>query len=517
MTRNISNALHSAIIFIVVTIFLFLIGFTTTGSELIIKALSPSIAKTSEGLEIGFTIFISLIGFIIGLVASKREEPDTLGRNLVAGTIAGLISGVVIGLFGFLMGTLIENGIDLRGYLQSVSPDSMRKIVFDQPPNIGALRLGGIILLSSIFGSFINSTVIRAEWRKSLSTSVSESSTADSVRKTASKLGANQGFRMAMMAVLAAILIILPQQWGSYWNFVMGTVGIYILLGIGVNLIIGLAGQLILGYVAFFAIGAYTFALLTAPAPHNLQWNFWIAVGLAMISATIGSLFIGLPILNLRGDYLAIVTLGFGEIIRILVKSDLLTKFTGGPRGVRDIPGPTIFGQSFSSDVDYMYLIIAAVVVTAFVANRLQNSATGRAWVAIREDETVSKTTGVNSFAYKLLAFALSAAIAGLAGALFASRNQFTGPDDHVLMVSINVLCLLIVGGMGSLPGILLGAFTLKGLPELLRELENYRLLIFGALLVVMMLIRPEGLWPATRPKLEEKGKSIEAQKGEPT
>ena len=181
-----------------------------------------------------------------------------------------------------------------------------------------------------------------------------------------------------------------------------------------------------------------------------------------------------------------------------------MTPYTAGPRGIRDIAGPTLFGKSLISDVDFMYLIIIAVLVVTFIANRLQNSRTGKAWYAINLDETVARATGVNAFTSKLLALSLSAAVAGLAGALFASRNQFTGPDDHALMVSINVICLVIVGGIGNIPGIFLGAFALKGLPEILRETESYRLLIFGVLLIVMMRLRPEGFLPAKRPKLEK-------------
>jgi branched-chain amino acid transport system permease protein len=263
----------------------------------------------------------------------------------------------------------------------------------------------------------------------------------------------------------------------------------------------------VLGYVAFYAIGAYTVALLTAPQPHGLDWNFWLVLVVAILLSALTGVLLGLPILRLRGDYLAIVTLGFGEIIRILLRSDLLTPFTAGPKGVRDIGGPTLLGRPFTSDVDFMYLIIIAMLVIIFFTNRLQNSRTGRAWVAIREDEVAARASGINTFQSKLLALAIGAAFAGLGGVLFASRNQFTGPEDHVLMVSINVLALVIVGGMGSIPGIILGAFALKGLPEILRELDVYRLMVFGGLLVVMMILRPEGLWPGTRPNLEEQSK----------
>ncbi|NSW53593.1 MAG: ABC transporter ATP-binding protein [Anaerolineae bacterium] len=296
----------------------------------------------------------------------------------------------------------------------------------------------------------------------------------------------------------------MPFVWGSYWNYVMGTVGLYILLGLGMNIIVGLSGQLVLGYVAFFAIGAYAMGLLSSPEPLGIQLGFWPALLASILVAALTGILLGLPILNLRGDYLAIVTLGFGEIIRILIKSDSLTWFTGGPKGLRAIAQPAIFGLKFNSDVNFMHLILVGVLVGVFIAYRLQYSRTGRAWLSVQGDQTVSRATGVNTYQYKILALALGAAFAGIGGAIFASRNQFTGPEDHVLMVSINVLCLVIVGGMGSLPGVILGSFVLKGIPELLRDLTDYRLLVFGVLLVVMMIVRPEGLWPTRRPKLEK-------------
>ena len=220
--------------------------------------------------------------------------------------------------------------------------------------------------------------------------------------------------------------------------------------------------------------------------------------------AVIAAVFLGLPTMRLRGDYLAIVTLGFGEIIRILLKSDLLTDYTGGPRGLMSIAGPTLFGKPFSSDSDFVYIIFVGVVLAIFLFNRLQDSRTGRAWLAIKEDPIAAQATGVNLQRHKLLALCIGAAFAGLVGGISAARNQFTGPNDHSLMVSMNVLSILIVGGVNSIPGIILGAFTLKGLPEILREVENYRQLAFGVLLVVMMLMRPDGLWPSSRPLIEQ-------------
>ncbi len=174
--------------------------------------------------------------------------------------------------------------------------------------------------------------------------------------------------------------------------------------------------------------------------------------------------------------------------------------------GVKDVAGPTLFGLSFASGADYLYLMALGTIVIIFIVTRLQNSRVGRAWVAMREDETVARAMGVNTFVQKLLAFGIGAAFAGMGGVIFASRNQFTGPDDYTLMVSINVLCLVIVGGMGNMPGVIAGALVLKGLPEVLRQLQDYRLVAFGALLVVMMIVRPEGILPSRRRRLEVHG-----------
>ncbi len=187
----------------------------------------------------------------------------------------------------------------------------------------------------------------------------------------------SQFTRYAIYAFGLMLLIIVPLRAGQYWNYTIGTIGIYVLLGLGLNIVVGLAGLLDLGYVAFFAIGAYTMALLTAPAPHHLMWNFWIVLPIGVILAALTGLLLGTPVLRMRGDYLAIVTLGFGEIIRILSKSDDLTAFTGGPKGVAAIGGPTLFGKPFNSGIDYVYLIFLAVLLVIFVTNRLQHSRVG--------------------------------------------------------------------------------------------------------------------------------------------
>jgi ABC-type branched-subunit amino acid transport system permease subunit len=484
---------------------MFLIGFTMAGAGLVGKLFGASSSFGTPSL-VYFVIFMIIIGMWAGITASPRplDETDTWKRSITAGISAGIVSGLFAAGVGFIFGTLISNKIDPRTYLPSVSPESIKLFLFNQTPLTGSLMLIALLTGSATFGACASFFLRNSDQLKASSRKASDSVWDVIQSERVSRLLQSRYSRTVFLLIVAAILIILPRAWGSYWNYVFGTVGIYIILGLGLNIITGWAGQLVIGYVAFFAIGAYTFALLTAPEPHHLMWNFWIALGLGVLAAGIAGLLIGLPILNLRGDYLAIVTLGFAEIIRILLKSDLMTAYTAGPRGIRDIAGPSLFGRSFISDVDFMYLIVVAVLVVTFLARRLQNSRTGKAWFAINLDETVARATGVNAFGSKLLALSLSAAMAGLAGALFASRNQFTGPDDHALMVSINVLCLVIVGGIGNIPGVFLGAFALKGLPEILRETENFRLLIFGVLLIVMMRLRPEGFLPARRPELEK-------------
>jgi len=499
MRRNpLLAGLRAGLVYGAVTVFLFLIGFMTTGAAITARLLGRPPAANALPSAGDCAVFMALLGLLYGALAARRT-PD--GRAaLVTGLAAGAAAGLLSGLTGWLFGALSAAKVDPRAYLVALSPDTIRLFLFGLPPVSGALALLAVLALGGLAGAGLvlawrawAARPLAAAWQRT-----GELYT----HQVAPRFAASPYLRYAAWALLAAALLILPRTWGSYWNYVLGTVGIYILLGLGLNLITGNAGQLVIGYVAFFGVGAYTFALLSAPAPHHILMGFWPALLIAMLAAGLTGLLLGLPILSLRGDYLAIVTLGFAEIVRILLKSDLLTSFTGGPKGVRDIGGPTLFGRSFSSDVDFVYLILVAVVVTAFLANRLQRSHIGRAWEAVREDETVARATGVHAYRSKLLALTLSAVIAGLAGVLFASRNQFTGPEDHSLLVAINVICLVIVGGIGSIPGIVLGAFALKGLPEVLREMENYRMLAFGALLVMMMNLRPQGFWPAGRPTL---------------
>lgn len=509
ISQPVRSGLRTGVTFSVIIIFLMLIGFTVTGSLMLSRFFGAELVgeKGSQIPPVEYlALFIGLLGIWMGATSSKVEEPDSYLRVMVASGTSGLVSGALVFILAFIFGTINAGGTDVREYLAQVSPPFVKFFLFNQDALTGALIHFALLVGTGLVGGLIARFFGRSDWRKKLGKSMGDKIQTAIHLPAVARTRQSIYLRILLIVIMFVALFFLPRMWGSYWNYIMGTVGIYVLLGLGLNLIVGLSGQLVLGYVAFFAVGAYSVALLTSPEPHHLQWGFWPAVVAGILLAALSGILIGLPILRLRGDYLAIVTLGFGEIIRILSSSDILTDFTGGPRGVRNIAGPDLFGKSFTSDVDYMYLIIIAVIIAIFITTRLQNSRTGRAWVAMREDELVARATGVNLFYYKILALALGAAFAGLGGILFASRNQFTGPEDHALMVSINVLSLLIVGGMGSVPGIILGAFTLKGLPEILRELENYRMLVFGGLLVIMMILRPEGLWPGRRPRMEKNG-----------
>jgi branched-chain amino acid transport system permease protein len=313
--------------------------------------------------------------------------------------------------------------------------------------------------------------------------------------------------QLAKAGIALLVLILLPILAGSYIGQVLMLVGLYILMGMGLNLEVGLAGLLDLGFVAFFAVGAYTTALLTADSPHALaaftaipHLSFWVAMPIAvMISVIVGVLF-GIPVLGVRGDYLAVATMGLGEIVRVIVQSDAAAPLLAGAQGILQIPKPQIGTFELADPVALFFLTLVCAGIAAYFAWRLESSRLGRAWMAVRDDEDVAQALGINLVKVKLLAYGLGAAFAGLSGSIFAVMLTSVYPSSFQLLVSINVLALIIVGGMGSLPGVIVGSLALVGLPELLREFGEYRYLFYGVALIVMMRIRPEGLWPsATR------------------
>jgi branched-chain amino acid transport system permease protein len=312
-------------------------------------------------------------------------------------------------------------------------------------------------------------------------------------------LAQRRSLNWGLLFVTVIVLAVLPWIVGLFFSEVLVNVGLYVLMALGLNIVVGFAGLLDLGYVAFYAIGAYTVALLTSTSKEIVFAGglpFWVALPFAIVMAMLAGAILGIPVLKIRGDYLAIVTLGFGEIIRLLALSDFLKPILGGSRGVELIPKPAIGPLEFATPQLLYYLILAGCLIAIFISFRLKDSRQGRAWMAMREDEDVAQTMGINLVNTKLLAFIIGASFAGIAGAVFASKLAIIYPHSFNLLISILVLAVVIIGGMGSIPGVILGALVLVGLPELLREFADYRLLLYGAALVLMMLVRPEGLWP---------------------
>jgi branched-chain amino acid transport system permease protein len=299
-----------------------------------------------------------------------------------------------------------------------------------------------------------------------------------------------------MAAGAGAVLVLAsPLLLGNFAGQVQLLVGLYVLMGMGLNIELGLAGLLDLGFVAFFAIGAYTVALLTANSPIAVaDWSFWQALPVAVLAATVAGIVFGVPVLRVRGDYLAVATLGFGEIVRILVMSDLAKPALGGPQGILNIPPPEIWGYSLDGPVDLFYLTVCGTALAGWCAWQLQDSKVGRAWRAMRDDEDVAQSLGIDPVEVKLLAYGLGAAFAGVAGAIFAVMLGSIFPHSFQLLISINIVALLIIGGLGSLPGVVLGSAILIGLPELLREFGEYRFLFYGIAMITVMRVRPHGL-----------------------
>lgn len=320
--------------------------------------------------------------------------------------------------------------------------------------------------------------------------------------------------------LLLALLLLLPRMAGPFLSQVLVRVGTFVLLGLGLNIVVGFAGLLDLGYVAFFAVGAYATAVLTSPAsflggPEGGLMNFWVALPLVVVIAVVAGLMIGAPVLRLRGDYLAIVTLGFGEIARVLIASNWLSEFLGGAQGILRIPAPPPETFDLRRPENLYYLILAASLLAAFISFRLKDSRVGRAWAAMREDESVAEAMGISVINYKLLAFGIGAGVGCLGGAIFAIQVGSVFPNSFNLLVSINALSVIVLGGMGSIPGVVVGALALVGLPELLREFEEFRLLIYGAVLVSLMILKPEGLLPEVRRKQELHERELEEEQYE--
>ena len=521
------------------------------------------------------------LALVAGYLVTSRLNEDSLVSKLVHGGLAGVLSGVPT--FLLILLTLVWENI--RDSFINVKPDLISFLTLNQE----SVVVGGLLLMLS-FGVLglvgVGFALLPGRFRRPISMSLIWAIGAGTMsdilsgvlrprlsREALRNLFGSTGLKLvpfvALFVVLTAVffwwqqggqaryhslrqnltpnqqknsrrisislliifLLILPSLLGVYLSEIFNEVGRFILMGLGLNIAIGLAGLLDLGYVTNFAVGAYIMALLTSNSGFGLSEpiSFWLAVPVCIVAAMFTGFFLALPVLKMRGDYLAIATLGFGEIIRVLARSDALKSFIGGAQGILQIPSAKIEGfiaqllgyvldpinnflQQFelgilatndNSEIVFgnppqlYYLFILASLLMLFISRRLNNSRTGRRWMAIREDEDVAAAMGINTTNAKVLAFTLSAASGGLAGAIFAAKLGSIFPSSFELLISINVLSLIIVGGLGSIPGVIVGAFALVGIPQLLTEFAEFRLLLYGIALIVMMLVRPEGLWPS--------------------
>lgn len=508
-------------------------GVITMGRTLLLLTILVTayfVAAQSQGNNLSKIVSGSASGFIfaamMGLLALAIENfdmrpilvnasPDlvkilTFDMGLPSGLIPLLIVGTVIGAAGaeiYILPARTRNAVTLGlslvaflGLMQDIIQVSLRGIpvldfalrwMFGRGTENGLSILGAIVV-------FIITVTANLSWGRNM----------QKVQARFSKLPANRqrSVRWAGYGFIILLVLYLPAILGLYLTEVVNTTGLMILMGLGLNIVVGFAGLLDLGYVAFYAIGAYTVGVLTNLSG-ELTWsvgmNFWLALPIGVALATLAGIALGIPVLNMRGDYLAIVTLGFGEIIRIMALSDFLKPTIGGSQGIVNIPPPEFLQILINKPQTLYYVIVAGCLLALFIGQRLRDSRLGRSWKAMREDEDVAQAMGINLVATKLLAFATGAAFSGLSGSILAIKLGTIYPHSFALLISINVLALIIVGGMGSIPGVFVGALLLVGMPELLREFAEYRLWIYGALLVVMMQVRPEGFWPEATHKRE--------------
>ncbi|MEJ2689729.1 MAG: branched-chain amino acid ABC transporter permease [Deltaproteobacteria bacterium] len=363
-----------------------------------------------------------------------------------------------------------------------IKADPINRTIIWRFHNLFFIGAGSFLasLLASIFTKNRGKEIVAVRWH----------------RIVHDKVSAARQLRWPALIVTCLFLLFFPFLFSTYQTSIMTSALIYVVLGLGLNIVVGFAGLLDLGYVAFFAVGAYSYALLHL----HFGISFWLALP---IGASLGALFgilLGFPVLRLRGDYLAIVTLGFGEIIRLILEN--WNNFSYGPSGIANIPRPPLFGLHLDLDAatKYIYfLLLLLAIFTIFVVSRLRDSRIGRAWIALREDEIACQAMGIDKTKTKLTAFALGATWAGMAGVVFAAKTTFINPASFTFMESAISLAIVVLGGMGSIVGVIIGAFVLILLPEYLRAFADYRMLLFGAILVTMMIFRPQGILAGRR------------------
>jgi branched-chain amino acid transport system permease protein len=471
-----------------------------------------AVAVDAFGVERVRAIFIQVTQDLIDFVTLGLEPPILGAIGLTAiSAVAGVLGGAMHVVPARIRKPIVSAVavVLALGFLQRVVPVAMAEIDLETDwlytsaglTWFGAAVVGGIAAVVSILKAW-KGDVIRDAIRGT--TTGSQMGVDASVQASGTSV-----LRTVILAAFAAGLIALPLVVGSIVSERLGTVMVFILLGLGLNIVVGYAGLLDLGYVAFFAVGAYATGILTGgmlnsfegitPPAIHFDLNFYLALPIVVALAAFVGIMIGAPVLRLRGDYLALVTLGLGEMVTVLVASPWLTPLVGGPAGMRDISDAAIGGISFREPKNFYYLALAFVILALFVSRRLYRSRIGRAWTAMREDEQTADAMGISTTSYKLLAFAMGGAIGAIGGALFAVKIGSITPASFQVFVSIQVLGIVILGGLGSLPGVIVGALVLVGLPGILREFEEYSLLAYGAAVVIVMLLRPQGLIPNVR------------------
>jgi branched-chain amino acid transport system permease protein len=500
----------------------------------------------SGWFTMGQVLYLAPILFL-SYRAVRLTAPQTRQNTLLIGMLSGLVGGALLAIL-----VLLGQVINLRAMLINASPALYEILTFGQGIALGIVLLllvslvmgaasaGTLLLPERLRGAVIQTVMyvvligllrdliitVTSRWgplagifiwlfAKSGLTPLSAilllvvlgglfywraGRPAADTKKVAPQKGL---LRYRSLLIPAFLMIIAPPVLGIFFAEILDNVGLYILMGLGLNIVVGFAGLLDLGYVAFYAIGAYLMGVFTSPELGFFNFTFWQALPFALVGSVLAGIFLGLPVLKMRGDYLAIVTLGFGEIVRLLALSDWLKPWLGGSQGIQQIQTPHIGPLNLHTQAQLYYLFLVGIAIVAFIATRLKDSRVGRSWMALREDEDVAVAMGINSVMTKLMAFATGALFSGLAGTIFAAKLNSVYPHSMNFLVSINVLSLIIIGGMGSIPGVFVGALVLIGAPDLLREFAEYRYLAYGALLVVMMLTRPEGLWPEERRRLE--------------
>jgi branched-chain amino acid transport system permease protein len=422
---------------------------------------------------VGIAVFVGL-GTVLGFLGALLIELPRLYRRPLAG---GLIAVGLAGLFQELLRPILYNS-------------SVTKPVHDLLYGWYGLILQGAIIIFVVTAAGV---VIWDRYHDGMTS-----------RYGNLALDTQKRIRWSLILAAAVLGLLFPLYAGNFIGQVLLTVGLFTLMGMGLNLEVGIAGLLDLGFVAFYATGAYATGLLMADSPYALaHLSFWQAMPIAVLCSVILGIIFGIPVLKVRGDYLAVATLGLGEIVRVIVLSDAAAPLLGGAHGVLQIPRPYLGTIELNNPVALFYLTLVASAVAAYAAWRLEESRLGRAWKAIRDDEDVAQALGINLIRVKLLAYGLGAAFAGLAGSIFATMLGSIFPHSFQLIISINILALIIVGGMGSLVGVALGAVVLIGLPEMLREFGEFRYLFYGLAIVAVMRIKPEGLWPSAAKRRE--------------